>query len=90
MSPVSLIVAAFLVALILASLTFMGGAVPVAIPLAVLLIVVIAGGNYARRRTVGAGSSVRYERAKHRAEGGDELPAGDPSTLYSGPKTGDR
>jgi len=84
MTPVSIIIAAFVAALIVASLTFMGGAVPVAIPLAVLLIAVIAWGNHARRRTVGAGSSERYENAKHVAEGDDEFPAGDPSTLYTG------
>lgn len=84
MTPLTIFVSAFLLALIVASFTFMGGAIPVAIPAVVLLIAVIAWGNYARRRTVPSGSSERYENAKAQAEGGDELPAGDPSTLYTG------
>jgi hypothetical protein len=84
MTPLTVIISAFLLALIVASFTFMGGAVPIAIPAAFLLIAVIAWGNYKRRRTAPSHSSVRYENAKHDADGGDELPAGDPSTLYTG------
>jgi hypothetical protein len=84
MTPLTIFVSAFLLALIVASFAFMGGAVPVAIPAAILLIAVIGWGNYARRRTIPSHSSERYENAKHQAEGADDLPAGDPSTLYTG------
>jgi hypothetical protein len=84
MTPVVVIISAFLLALIVASLTFMGGAVPVAIPAAVLLIAAIAIGDYSRRRKVASESSVRYEHAKAHAEDRDTQPVGDPSTVYTG------
>lgn len=84
MTPITIFISAFLAALIVASFTFMGGAVPVAIPLAVLLIAVIAVGNYSRRRGLASSSSKRYEESKAAATEDDTLPAGDPSTLYTG------
>lgn len=83
MTPITIIISAFLLALIVACLTVFGGAVPVAISLAVLLIAVIGIGTYMSRRTAGSHASPRYEDAKRHAEDDDELPAGDPSTLYT-------
>jgi hypothetical protein len=84
MTPITFIVVAFILALLVMSLAFAGGAVPVALPIAALLIAAILGGNYLRRRRLPSHSSPRYEAAKKTAEGGDDLPAGDPSTLYTG------
>jgi hypothetical protein len=83
MTPLSIIISAFLAALILASLTFMGGAVPVAIPAAILLIAVIGWTTYAGRRG-GAGSSPRYAEERERAVGDDEPSAEERRTLYTG------
>jgi hypothetical protein len=85
MTPITFILVAFILALLVMSFAFAGGAVPVALPIAALLIAAILGGNYARRRRLLASeSSPRYEAAKEKAEGRDDLSAGDPSTLYTG------
>jgi MFS-type transporter involved in bile tolerance (Atg22 family) len=74
MTPITFILVAFILALLVMSFAFAGGAVPVALPIAALLIAAILGGNYARRRRLLASeSSPRYD-----------LSAGDPSTLYTG------
>jgi hypothetical protein len=84
MTPISIVVAAFFAALFLASLTFMGGAVPLAIPAVVLLIAAIGWGIYGKRNLTPKQSSSRYEHEREHAEGGDHVSPGDTSTIYTG------
>jgi hypothetical protein len=85
MTPITFILVAFILALLVMSLAFAGGAVPIALPIAALLIAAIMGGNFLRRRRIASESSPRYEAAKDQAEGTDNAPDANPSTLYTGP-----
>ena len=55
MSPASFIVVAFALALVVMSFTFMGGAVIVAVPLAIAVVIVIGLLDFKRRRNEAEG-----------------------------------
>jgi uncharacterized membrane protein len=80
MSPVTIIVSAFAVALVVMAGAFMGGAVIVAVPLAILMIGVVAFMDFNRRRK--ATTSIH----EHRNEAGErdvEFTERDRRTLVS-------
>ena len=63
MSPASLMIIAFLLALIAAAFAFMGGAVVVAVPLAAIGIVIVAVLDFRRRREQAGSLSHRRQQA---------------------------
>jgi uncharacterized membrane protein len=79
MSPLTLILVAFAVALVVMSLTFMGGAVVVAVPLAIIVIAIAALVDFNRRRK--SAKSIHFEREK--AEHDVEFTERDRQTLVS-------
>jgi hypothetical protein len=66
MSPVSLMVVAFAVALVVMSFSFMGGAVIVAVPLAIAIVIVVGLLDFKRRRNEADGLERFRERSKPR------------------------
>ena len=79
MSPFTIFVAAFAVALVVMAGTFMGGAVVVAVPLAILLIAGVGLAEFNRRRK--AAQSIHRHRAG--SEDGVEFTERDQRTLVS-------
>jgi hypothetical protein len=73
------VVGAFALALIVASLTFMGGAVVVAVPLALIAIAIAAWVDFGRRRKTAQSIHSERERAEHDVEFTDR----DRQTLVS-------
>ena len=65
MSPLTLILVAFAAALLVMSLTFMGGAVVVALPLAIIAIAIAAAMDFARRRKTARSIHFEREQAEH-------------------------
>ena len=68
MSPLTLILGAFAVALIVSSLTFMGGAVVVAVPLAIIALAIAATIDFNRRRKTAKSIHFEREHAEHDVE----------------------
>jgi hypothetical protein len=64
MSPVIVIVVAFVLALVVMSFAFMGGAVIVAVPLAIAIVIVVGLLDFKRRRNQADG----IQRFRRRAE----------------------
>jgi hypothetical protein len=64
MSPITLVVVAFALALVVMSGAFMGGAVIVAVPLAILIVVVVGLLDFKRRRNQADGMHRFRERAE--------------------------
>jgi UDP-N-acetylmuramyl pentapeptide phosphotransferase/UDP-N-acetylglucosamine-1-phosphate transferase len=62
------IVTAFVVALVVMSFTFMGGAVVVAVPLAILAIAIAAFLDFNRRRKTAQSIHMEREQAEHDVE----------------------
>ena len=79
MSPLTIILVAFAVALVAMSLTFMGGAVVVALPLAIIAIASAAAMDFNRRRKTA--KSIHFERKQ--AEHDVEFTERDRQTLVS-------
>ena len=80
MSPPSLIVAAFLLALVVMSYSFMGGAVIVAVPLALVGLAVIGALDFNRRRKEAGSIQDFQDQAK---SGKIEFSKRDQATLTS-------
>jgi hypothetical protein len=66
MSPVSFIVVAFALALVVMSFSFMGGAVIVAVPLAIAIVMIVGLLDFKRRRNEAGGLERFRERSKPR------------------------
>jgi hypothetical protein len=66
MSPVALIAVAFALALVVMSFTFMGGAVIVALPLAIAILIIVGLLDFKRRHNQADGLQRFRERAKPR------------------------
>jgi hypothetical protein len=68
MSPLTVILVAFAVALVAMSLTFMGGAVVVAVPLAIIAIAIAGALDFNRRRKSAKSIHIEREQAEHDVE----------------------
>ena len=68
MSPLTVILGAFALALVVMSLTFMGGAVVVALPLAILVIAIAAAIDFNRRRKTAQSIHLERKKSEHDVE----------------------
>jgi anti-sigma factor RsiW len=68
MSGLTIVLGAFALALVVASLTFMGGAVVVALPLAIIAIALAAVLDFNRRRKAARSIHTELERSEHDVE----------------------
>lgn len=80
MAPLTIVVSAFMLALVAMSFAFAGGAVPVAIPIAVLVIGLVLWMDHRRQRDEPESLATKRRRAKaNKVEFTDR----DKETLYS-------
>jgi hypothetical protein len=68
MSPLTVILGALALALVVMSLTFMGGAVVVAVPLAVIAIAIAAAVDFNRRRKTAKSIHLERKQSEHDVE----------------------
>ena len=68
MSPLTVILVAFAVALVAMSLTFMGGAVVVALPLAIVALAIAAALDFSRRRKTAQSIHLARKQSEHEVE----------------------